>query len=87
MGTFSRDKTDPALAASLLSSSSYQCEQLLGVAPLVRETCYAVALEEYVQLLNLECDKQVAGAVCDSWQSLRAGGPPFIFSVCLTDPS
>ena len=46
MGTFSRDKTDPALAASLLSSSSYQCEQLLGVALLVQETGYAVVRGE-----------------------------------------
>ena len=49
--------------ASLLCSPSYQCEQLLGVAPLVQETRYAVALEVYGQLLNIERDKQVAVAI------------------------
>ena len=75
------------LRASLPSSPFYQCEQLHGVAPLVQEAGYAVALEVYGRLLNLECDEQVAAAVFDSWRSIQAlrSGPPFIFSACLTD--
>ena len=38
-----------------------QCEQLLEVAPPVQETKYAIALEVYGRLLNLECDKQIQG--------------------------
>ena len=64
-----------------------QCEQLLEVAPPVQETKYAIALEVYGRLLNLERDEQVAAAVFDSWRSIQAlrSGPPFIFSACLTD--
>ena len=51
---------------SLLSSPSYQREQLLAVAPLVQESGYAVGLEVFGQLLHLECDKQVAATVFDS---------------------
>ena len=60
--------------ASLLSSPSYHCEQLLGVAPLVQETIYAVALEVYGQLLNLECVSKYeviynSGAARSGWQA------------------
>ena len=51
---------------SLLSSPSQEHEQLLGVAPLVQESGYAIALELFGQLLNLDCDGQVAAAVFDS---------------------
>ena len=40
-----------------------QCEQLLEVAPPVQETKYAIALEVYGRLLNLECDKQIAAHI------------------------
>ena len=51
---------------SLLSSPSHEREQLLGVAPLAQESGYAIALELFGQLLNLECDGSVAAAVFDS---------------------
>ena len=72
--------------ASLLCSPSYQCEQLLGVAPLVQET---VALEVYGQLLNLERDKQVAAAIflCMAIIGSPRRGLLFTLSACLTDLS
>ena len=51
---------------SLLSSPSHAGEQLLGVAPLEKESGYAIALEVYGQLLGLGCESHVAGAVFDS---------------------
>ena len=62
-GIFSRDKPDPAPMCLPPELSFRQCEQLLEVAPPVKETKYAIALEVYGRLLNLECDKQIAAAV------------------------
>ena len=64
-------------------------EEFLGVAPLVQDTGYAVALEMYGRLLNFECDRHLAADVFDSWQSIRVPrrGLPFTFSACLTDLS
>ena len=62
-GIFSRDKPDPAPMCLPPELSFRQCEQLLEVAPPVQETKYAIALEVYGRLLNLECDKQIAAAV------------------------
>ena len=64
-------------------------EEFLGVAPLVQETEYVVALEVYGRLLNLECDTHLAEDVFDSRQSIWVPRrrPPFTFSACLTDLS
>ena len=51
---------------SLLSSPSLSKEQLLGVAPLEKESGYSIALEVYNQLLGQDCEDQVAGVVFDS---------------------
>lgn len=51
---------------SLLSSPSLSKEQLLGVAPLEKESGYSIALEVYNQLLGQDCADQVAGVVFDS---------------------
>ena len=51
---------------SLLSSPSLSMEQLLGVAPLEKESGYSIALEVYNQLLAQDCEGQVAGVVFDS---------------------
>ena len=51
---------------SLISSPSLSREQLLGVAPLDRETGYTIAVEVYNQLLGQDCEEQGAGPVFDS---------------------
>ena len=64
-------------------------EEFLGVAPLVQETEYVVALEVYGRFLNLVCDTHLAEDDFDSRQSIRVPRrrPPFTFSACLTDLS
>ena len=57
----------------LISSPSLGREQLLGVAPLEKESGYSIALEVYNQLLGQECDSQVAGVVFDS-TAVNTGG-------------